>query len=429
MKISRRLITLILSVLIWAGAGCTSGSSRDDTIVVWHWMNDRHDSFRKLARRYKEQTGTNVEFKLFPAPEYAQKIFAAGRAGNLPDIFGILGEKKTLASFIKAGHIMDLTPAMDENEKSWKNSFYPQTLAVNYFASQNDYDIKTGIYGVPIDSMVMQFVYNRALFDAAGLDPDAPPRTIEEFVADAQTIQEKLGVYGFVCGWGEGWLIECMATEWAINIMGEKKFRDTIGGKIPYTDPGWLQVFSLFSRIKEAGILAPNIVTMVNKESEEIFAQGRAAFAFNGNWGVNVYKNLAPKLDYAFFPLPAITQKSPLKLWGGAGSSFMVNNNSPRKNDAVDFLRWLTAPPQQQFLVDKTSNLPAISYTEIALGQKLSLLAESLDKLTHPNIWPANEDTRVLEVMRKGLQQIVMGIKSPQEVARQLQETKERIKR
>src|SRR5438552_11546331 len=35
---------------------------------------------------------------------------------------------------------------------------------------------------------------------------------------------------------------------------------------------------------------SPGVVTMINKSAEQTFANGKAAFAFNGSWCVNVYR-------------------------------------------------------------------------------------------------------------------------------------------
>lgn len=389
-------------------------------------MNDRRNAFEELARRYKQQTGIEVEFKLFFPPDiYAQKVIAAARAGRLPDIFGILGEKKTVASFIKAGHIYNLSPFMFENNKQWFNKFYPSTISTASFSPDNSYGVEEGVYGVPIDTVVMQFVYNKKLLASAGFKH--PPRTFEEFLQFAKEIQSKTGKYGFVCGWGEGWLLNSLAVEWAINIMGEKDFLSTIQGDIPYTDKRWIEVFSLFKKIRNAGILYPNITTMINKEAEDVFSKSDAAFSYNGTWAVNVYSGLNPELDYGFFPLPRLKSNFPLKLWGGAGSVFYVNAHSPYKKEAVDFLRWLTAKEQQDFLVEKTKNIPAISESKKVLPAVLTSVIDELTHLTHPNIWQKNEDSRVLEVMNKGLQQIVMGIKEPEELAKEIENEKKRV--
>ena len=420
----RKILGFLLVALL---AGCGT-SQKSQKIVVWHWMTDRHQSFEALAQKYKEQTGIEVEFKKFFPPDiYSTKVIAAARAGTLPDIFGILGEKKILASFAKAGHIADLSAAL--NTDGWKEALYAKALDVTAFSAASSYDAPAGYFAVPIDTMNMQFVYNKDLFRRSGLDENHPPATLDEMIEFAGIIKKKNpDVEGLVCGWGEVWLLHCLATEWAINIMGEEKFTETLKGNVPYTDAQWIEVFELFSRLKNSGILYSDIITMVNREAEDYFARGKAAFTFDGSWSVNVYKQLSPELDYGFFPLPAISPEFPAKIWGGAGASFTVNNKSKNKDKAIDFLKWITAKEQQLYLVEETNNLPSAKGLEEKLNPVLASLLDDLDSATHPNIWPYEEDSRVIEIMDKGLQQIILGEKSPQEVAERIQATKDRVK-
>ncbi len=427
MKLQTKAVSVFIATLLILGGCSPQKSPVEQPIVVWHWMNDRQATFNALADQYLAETGIRVEFKLFSPPDiYSQKVIAAARAGNLPDIFGILGEKKTLASFIKAGHILDLTPYLESNQNSWKRSFYPQALAVSGFNKDNEYGVNPGMYAIPIDMTLIEFLYNKTLFEKAGLDPDSPPLNFEEFIAMAKKIKEEVGADGFVCGWGEGWLLNVLAVEWAINLMGENKFLATIQGNLPYTDPEWIEVFSLFEKMREADILAPNITTMINKEAEDAFSKNKSAFAFNGSWSINVYRQLAPELEYAFFALPRVSDRFPVKIWGGAGSSFMVNAHSNHKEKVVDFLKWFTAKEQQEFLVAETNNLPAIKGCEEDLSPLLAGLVNDFGRLTHRNIWPRNEDSPVIEVTIKSLQQIVMGLKTPAEAAAEIQAVKER---
>ena len=426
---------LLVSLVGFILTGCGPSKPKEDKLVIWHWMTDRKDAFAELANKYTQESGLKVEFKLFFPPKiYSQKVIAAARAKTLPDIFGILGEKETLSAFIKAGHILNLSPYMKEEIDSqkeirlkWKDSFYPQTLKVVTFNEDNAYGVNAGIYAVPIDTTIMQFIYNKTLFKEAGLDPERSPETVDEFIALAKEIQEKTGKAGFICGWGEGWLLNALATEWAMNSMGEDKFLKTLQGKISYTNPAWIDVFSLFAKLKDSGILASNIVTITNKEAEEAFAQGKAAFSFNGSWSVNAYEQLSENIDYAFFSLPRASGDHPIKVWGGAGSSFMVDANSPKKNQAIKFLKWLSAKKQQGFLAKETNNLPAIKDVDEKLPPILRSLLGTFKNLTHPNLWPRNEDPRVIETMNSGLQQIVMGLKTPEEVAGEIQKKKETV--
>jgi len=423
-------VSAFLGALICLLGACTKTPRKpaQEKIVIWHWMTDRKEAFETLAKQYKEQTGIDVEFKLFfPADIYASKVIAAARANTLPDIFGILGEKKTVSSFIKAGHILNLSPYLTANNLAWENRFYPATLAVIVFDASNYYGIPEGIYGIPIDTTILQFVYNKSLFKKAGFNPDNPPATFDEFLSAAKKIKTATGVEGFICGWGEGWLINALATEWAINLMGEQKFFDTIAGKVPYTDPDWIKVFSMFATLRDAGIFPSNIASMNNKEAEDAFAKEKAAFSFNGSWAINVYKQLNPDLNYAFLPLPEISENHPIKIWGGSGSTFMVNAHSPQKQKAVDFLNWLTSKQQQIFLINETNNLPAIVGCNEAMAPLLLGLLPNFDRLTHPDVWPKNEDSRVIEILNRSLQQIILGIKQPAEAAKDVREVKERI--
>ena len=52
-----------------------------------------------------------------------------------------------------------------------------------------------GLYQMPWKANPVMIIYNRAIFEEAGLDPDAPPlATYDEFLATAQTLVDEGGV-------------------------------------------------------------------------------------------------------------------------------------------------------------------------------------------------------------------------------------------
>ncbi len=399
--------------------GCSFHKAAEDKaeIVVWHWMSDRQSAFQELAKKYEAETGIRVRFEVFPHGVYSQKINAAAAAKDLPELFGILGDKKLFSSFIKAGLVDDLTFYMNENNHRWKNSFIDISLAFNTFDKGNSYGVPPGIYAVPIDTMGIQFLYNKSLLAKIGVSPDSPPSNWEDFIKDAKLAVDKLGVSGFVCGWGENWLIYCLATDYAFNIMGQDKFFATLRGEVPYTDHDWIKVFSLFEEMRDSGILAPGIITMNNKEAEQIFASGRSLFSFNGSWGVNTYKQMNPSLRYSVMPPPQAGRDYPVKIWAGAGSSFVVSRLSSRHYEAIRFLKWLTEKDQQVFLVEKTRNLPSVKGCDSKVSVSMKQFLKNSKYFTHPNLWPLNEDSRVVEAINIGIEKIIIGEKTPQETA------------
>ncbi|MCM8786506.1 MAG: extracellular solute-binding protein [Candidatus Omnitrophica bacterium] len=398
----------------------------ENTIIVWHWMTDRQPVFEELSKIYYQKTGITVRFELYaPSEAYAQKVRSAAQGRNLPDIFGILGEKREFASFIKANLILDLTPYMEKDFSNWKNSFFPEAIMVNEFKKNNTYGVKPGVYGVPIDVMTIQLLYNKKLFEKIGLDPEKPPQDFDEFLKIGEKINDK-DFLGLVSGWSEIWLIECFLTSYAINIMGYEKVIDTIKGKVSYTDSDWIKVFELFQKMREAKLLSNDIVGMVNKTAEQIFANNKALFAFNGSWCVNVYKTMNPKLEYGVFLPPKVNKDNPMVIRGGAGSSFMVNSASTKKEKAIEFLRWLTETEQQIYLAKATNNLPANKYSLKELLGPLVDFLKGMEYATHPNIWEIREKAEVIEAIGSGVQLIILGKKSAKEVAEEVQRIKER---
>ncbi|MCM8801394.1 MAG: extracellular solute-binding protein [Candidatus Omnitrophica bacterium] len=429
MRYLKLLPGLLVTVLL-CGCGSPGEKRSEINIVIWHWMTDREPAFQELASRYFKKTKIKISFELYaPSDAYSQKVRAAAQGGTLPEIFGVLGEKRDFASFIKAGHILNLTSYMEKDNAKWRNSFFLNALAINEFFPDNVYGVEAGIYGVPIDIMTIQMLYNKDLFQKLGLNPEQPPVTFEEFLRIGEKIKTA-NLQGLVSGWGELWMIDCLANNYAFNIMGKDKVLATIRGEIPYTDPDWIKVFSLFKQMQEAGILVDGIVTMINKTAEQLFANEKAVFAFNGSWCVNVYKGMNPNLNYAAIPPPKVTDKYPMAIWGGAGSSFMVNARSKNKEEAVRFLQWLTQPEQQVYLAEATNNLPANKESLERICNKipkvLEQFADDIDIATHPNIWGISEFSAVIEAFDKGIQSIIIGEKSPEQVAQEVQRIKER---
>lgn len=415
--------SFIISGCLPSGSNTSSGSSSE--LVVWHWMTDRQSAFEQLAKIYEKETGIKVDFELYaPSDAYSQKVRAAAQGVNLPDIFGILGEKRDFASFIKAGHVMDLTPAMDADGGKWKAGFVPATLEANTFLPGNGYGIAPGVYGVPIDLTVVKFVYNKELLSRLGMAE--PPATLDDLIRIGPKLREK-NIQGLVSGWAEVWLIDCFAQNYAFNIMGKDKVMRTIKGEVPYTDPDWVAVFDVFRRMQQAGVLANGIVTMVNKTAEQLFANGKALFAFNGTWGVNVYKEMNPGLSYGVALLPKASDVHPRSFWG-TSSSFIINARSSRREPAVKFLAWLTAPEQQTFLASSTNNLPANKDAAKDIPPVLAQFSADLELATQPTVWEVAEFPAVIEAFDKGIQSIIIGEKTPEQAASEVQRVKEREK-
>lgn len=418
-------LSLVLVASIIAGSmGCAKRQQDENTVTLWHWMTDRHEAFEVLAQKYTEDTGITIKIDLYAPPDaYTQRIIASSQAKVLPDIYGILDKKQIFANFIEYGFIADLTEEFEKDEGAWEKAMFKKAVDANRFKEGNIYNVKPGIYGVPLDVTNIQMLYNKNLLKKAGVA--RAPKTFDEFLMVGEALK-RVGIAGFVSGWGELWMEDCFASNYAFNIMGEEKVMATFRGEVPYTDPDWIKVFTVFKTLSEKGVFVEGIVTKPNKDAEQDFALERAAFAFNGSWAVNVYHGMNPDLEYGVMLPPAINSEKPMKIWGGSGSSLVVNNNSSQKDKAIAFLKWLSAKDQQAYLSTETKNLPANKEALASIPEVLSDFAKTMDNTTHPTIWKYNEMPAVSENFVKGIQSIIIGEKTPEQVAQEVQAVKVR---
>lgn len=114
------------------------------------------------------------------------KTFAARLAGGgAPTLLRIpLTEPPSL---IERGQVADISDEANELE-----SFDELNPRIMEFLERDG-----AVYGIPEKSYAFGLVYNRALFEEAGLDPDAPPTTWDEVRDAAKQISDATGKTGF----------------------------------------------------------------------------------------------------------------------------------------------------------------------------------------------------------------------------------------
>ena len=419
------LMVAMLSCFGLFVVGCSQNETQqkdEDAVKIWHWMTDRQAAFETLAKKYFDETGVKVVFETYaPTDVYKNKITAAASGKLLPDVFNPISDKRELASYINAGYIADLTDAMNDG---WKDVFFEKSLVQNSFPEGNEWNVKPGIYGVPLDVSTLMIYYNKDLFAQAGLDPENPPQTWPEFIEAGKKLRDA-GIQPFVSGFGEAWLIGAFASSYQWSLFGKQGIIDTIEGKIPYTDKRWLEIFKLFEEMKDNKMFASGIVTMVNKDAERTFAIGKAAMALNGSWGVNVYKSMNPNLNYAIMYPPSLPNAQyPLLVFGGDGSSLFVNEMSPRRDKAIAFLKWFTQKEQQAFLAKETLNIPSNKDAGQDLPDILKKFSESVERTF--DALPVLEAWQVTNYININLQSVIIGEKTPEMAIKEVQAEKVR---
>jgi hypothetical protein len=85
----------------------------------------------------------------------------------------------------------------------------------------------------------------------------------------------------------------------------------------------------------------------------------------------------------------------------------------------------LTEADQQARLSKDTMNLPANKASVGQLPPLLAAFGSQMDMTTHPSQWPVAELPTVIEAFDKGIQSILIGEKTPEQVASEVQNQKQ----
>jgi multiple sugar transport system substrate-binding protein len=196
MKSAFRVATAGIAVVatMAALAGCTAPKPAADNqkvsiSVVSLIPGSKQEAFDAFDAQVKQFEKANPNITVTPQEyEWTGPTFAAQLAGGtLADVYTIpFTDGKTL---IENGQLADITSLV--KALPYADKFNPKVVnAVQ--------DSKKNFYGIPIAAYGSALHYNRALFTAAGLDPDKPPTTWDEVRADAKQIAEKTGQAGYM---------------------------------------------------------------------------------------------------------------------------------------------------------------------------------------------------------------------------------------
>jgi sn-glycerol 3-phosphate transport system substrate-binding protein len=167
-------------------------------IQWWHsmggalgeWVND-------LA---KDFNATQKDYKIVPTfkgtyDESMAASIAAFRAGNAPHIVQVF-EVGTATMMYSKGAIVPVAKVMADGGQKFDPKAYVPAVAGYYTAPNGQ------MLSFPFNSSTTVFHYNKDAFKAAGLNPDAPPKTWPEVALAAA----KLKASGHTCPFTTSWV-------------------------------------------------------------------------------------------------------------------------------------------------------------------------------------------------------------------------------
>lgn len=162
------------------------------TLIMWKGPHKAAGDETKLCAQPTLDTlqemhpEISVDFSEVPWGQYNEKFTAAFAADQGPDVSY---QTESFPRFVNSGHIMPLDDMLDTSGFD-RSYFYERAWGPGTYGGVT--------YSLPWIIGGSNLFWNKDLFEQAGLDPDVPPDTVEEFLGHSQAITGLADdVYGF----------------------------------------------------------------------------------------------------------------------------------------------------------------------------------------------------------------------------------------
>ncbi|MBL8101466.1 MAG: extracellular solute-binding protein [Anaerolineales bacterium] len=331
-------IVLLASMLLSACGNAGGGSVSDEQKVlrVWIQWGDNPQQIQTLFDKYTAETGIKVEVT---APIEQDKILPALTGSTPPDVL-ILSGGDLAKSFYKEGLVDELSGAIKTGNIDMADMFEAPLSQCR----QGDL-----ILCLPWGTDAYALFWNKDLFEAAGLDPEKPPSTMEELVeyADKLTVIAADGTIeqiGFIPN--HSW----SHTDLYVRNFGGFWYSDdgsalTVNSQPMIDAMTWQQQF--FTKYGVDNIQSFSSGFGEYGSPDAPFYAGKVAMMVEGEWqvGPNFIPALKPELNYgvAAFPPPADHPERAGTIVN-QGTAVVIPSGAKDKDASAKLLAWMMSP-------------------------------------------------------------------------------------
>jgi multiple sugar transport system substrate-binding protein len=332
------LVALGAAAALALGGCATGGGSTGDTVevTVWHyWDGTNADTFDAMVDDYNAtHDGVVIKTSNVPNADFLTKLRASATSNTLPDI--AIGDLVWVPQINQIGTLANLDLPADV-----LSDINP---ALTAFGSIDGKQVS-----VPVSANNLGYIYNKTLFEEAGLDPEAPPLTWEELKADGAEILAKTGKPAYELFTQAGDNGEGLTWNFQVNLW-------QAGGEFLTADN------SAAAFNTDAGKEALNYwVDLINSGLSKVgpwgeLGKSEVASATDGSWMVGIWAP-DPPFDFGTSTAPYPEDGQPATNLGGEQA--MVFDNSPETTKAAtDFLAWFLEPEQVLSWSETTGMIP-----------------------------------------------------------------------
>ncbi|MGN7380604.1 extracellular solute-binding protein [Paenibacillus sp. SAFN-117] len=328
-KTWKQAAVLLMSVILaFFLAACGGGSKEDSTEggkkvsldFVWFTDGVEGEVMKGLIKEYEAQN-ENVKINLIEVAykDLGTKLKTMISGGKPPAL------SRVSDTGMFANQALDLTEYLgtaDEFSSQFIDSIKPY------------YIVDNKVIAAPMDVTANGMIYNKTLFDKAGVQVPSSPDDVwtwDEFAEALKQVQEKGGAkYGMV--------VDVTPHRWSTMLyqFGGSVFNED-GTKTLINDENAVKTLEYFKKLHADGIM-PDSVWIGGENPNNLFRTGQVGVHLAGNWMLSNYKDINNfEWGVTYMPKQEIRSSVP------GGKYLMAFQNSGVEKEAAEFIKFLTS--------------------------------------------------------------------------------------
>lgn len=408
------------------GGGSTAGAAGevDGSTITIATISQLKDQFQTYADAYmKEYPDRKVKIQgtTDDVTKYTQLLATQRISKTLPDIFFNVD---FLANTFADDHVaLDMAPGLKEKKGGVDlDAFLPQF--VGQYRPSNDPDQITGL---PVSADSTALVYNKTLFDQAGVtEYPEPDWTWDDYFRVASEIQTKSGgsVLGTVNPLGDGSNIVAFGpvlSDYGVSIYDPETNKSEIGSDDAVK--AWEAMIQFYG-------VGSGAYTTTAQDPSTLFESGTVAMAIGSRGSIPTYRTALEGQDWDVTRTPTINGKHTS---GGGSYALSIGATSKNQDAAWAFLGWFYDADKGLVVAQSDAGGGIIPPTADGLENgtwkdaktpaNLKVFADTAKDAILMTALPGSAGTALTDATKKATQEVVLNGKSVKDAFKEAEDT------
>jgi multiple sugar transport system substrate-binding protein len=309
-----------------AGTGGKSYNGPKVSLAFWNGFTAGDgDYMRQLVEQFNSQEkNINVKMSVSEWEVYYQRVPSAVQSGRGPDL-GIMHVDQ-LPTNAARGVVLALDDVASAL-KLKKSDFVPVVWNAGVYNGKR--------YGIPLDIHPLGLYYNKGTMEKAGLDPDSPPQTKDDYMAALEKFKSA-GIQGH---WMSPFLFTGGLTFQSLLYQFGGELYNKDATKATFNSDAGLSALTWMVDIVKEGYSPKNVAQDAELTA---FQNGKNAFFWNGIFMILEMEKVKD-LEWGAAELPRIgSQKG---AWAGSHNFVIMNKRGQDPNKVAAskvFINWVS---------------------------------------------------------------------------------------